>query len=53
LRLVARERKVKLSVFLPGLSQKDAESPAEDAHGRCRCSRAIRGNVDVTLRVTV
>ncbi len=77
LRLVARERKIKLSgdtilarvslaqdeagflldveltVSLPGLSQADAESLARDAHGRCPYSRAIRGNIDVMLRVAV
>lgn len=77
LRLVARERKIKLSgdtivarvslaqdeagflldveltASLPGLSQVDAESLARDAHGRCPYSRAIRGNVDVRLHVTV
>ncbi|WP_326948635.1 MULTISPECIES: organic hydroperoxide resistance protein [unclassified Amycolatopsis] len=77
LRLVARERKIKLSgdtilarvslaqdeagflldveltASLPGLSQADAESLARDAHGRCPYSRAIRGNIDVMLRVAV
>ena len=44
---------VELTVLLPGLSQVDAESLARDAHRRCPYSRAIRGNVDVTLRVAV
>jgi len=44
---------VELSVSLPGLAPEDAEALAGDAHRRCPYSRAIRGNIDVTLSVTV
>ena len=36
-----------LDVYLPGLSDADAKSLTETAHGICPYSNSIRGNVDV------
>lgn len=42
---------VELDVYLPALDGPTAERVAERAHATCPYSNAIRGNVDVTLRV--
>ncbi|MDF9830577.1 organic hydroperoxide resistance protein [Parabacteroides sp. PF5-6] len=46
----------KLSVVMgirtTGLSQKDAEELAQDAHAFCPYSRATRGNIEVKLEIT-
>ncbi|PJI94961.1 organic hydroperoxide resistance protein [Luteimicrobium subarcticum] len=44
---------VTLRVELPGLSQQDADALVAAAHEVCPYSNATRGNVDVTLDVTV
>ncbi|SNR70161.1 organic hydroperoxide resistance protein [Paracoccus sediminis] len=41
-----------LDVSLPGASRDDAETALREAHAICPYSRAVRGNVDVTLRLT-
>ncbi|MBD0707724.1 MULTISPECIES: organic hydroperoxide resistance protein [unclassified Streptomyces] len=43
---------VVLSVVLPGLDAAEARRLAEEAHGRCPYSKAIRGNVEVRVDVT-
>ncbi|GAB3748881.1 organic hydroperoxide resistance protein [Spirosoma pomorum] len=43
---------VTLHVNLPGLSQEQAEEIVATAHQTCPYSRAVRGNIDVTLTVT-
>jgi Ohr subfamily peroxiredoxin len=44
--------KVDMDVTVEGLSQADAEKIVEAGHAFCPYSRAIKGNVDVSLRVT-
>ncbi|MCM2131246.1 organic hydroperoxide resistance protein [Larsenimonas rhizosphaerae] len=44
---------VTLNVSLPGLEQKQADALVEKAHGVCPYSNATRGNIDVTLNVSV
>lgn len=41
-----------LDVALPDASRQDAERVTRAAHGICPYSRGIRGNVDVTVRLT-
>lgn len=41
-----------LDVALPGASRQDAQDALRKAHSICPYSRAIRGNVDVTIRLT-
>jgi len=41
-----------LEVFVTGISQEDAEKISEEAHKFCPYSRAIKGNVDVEIKVT-
>jgi lipoyl-dependent peroxiredoxin len=43
---------VDLAVEIHGVSQADAEKIAAAGHQVCPYSKAIRGNVDVTLKVT-
>lgn len=43
----------RLHVKLPGLDQELANELAELAHGTCPYSKATRGNIDVTIDVTV
>jgi organic hydroperoxide reductase OsmC/OhrA len=40
---------VELHTTLPELTQEDAEALVHQAHAVCPYSRAIRGNVEVTL----
>jgi Ohr subfamily peroxiredoxin len=40
-----------LTVDVSGLSQADAEKVVNAGHGLCPYSKAIKGNVDVTLKV--
>lgn len=40
-----------LEVDLPGIQQEDAESLTSAAHAACPYSRAIRGNIEVTITV--
>lgn len=40
-----------LSIDIPGIDRTVAETLAAGAHQRCPYSRAIRGNVDVTIRM--
>lgn|GEM_PF-3301490 len=42
---------VDLDVKVEGLSQKDAEKVVATRHKACPCSKAIKGNVDVTIKV--
>jgi Ohr subfamily peroxiredoxin len=42
---------VALTVDITGLSQADAEKVVNGGHGLCPYSNAIKGNVDVTLKV--
>ena len=42
---------VALDLHAPNLSRVDAEELMRRAHARCPDSNAVRGNVDVTLRV--
>jgi organic hydroperoxide reductase OsmC/OhrA len=42
---------VALTVDITGLSQADAEKVVQGGHGVCPYSNAIKGNVDVTLKV--
>ena len=44
---------VTLNVSLPGLEQDQADALVEKAHGVCPYSNATRGNIDVTLNVSV
>jgi len=44
---------VDIEVKIAGLSQEDADKLVEVAHSGCPYSRAIKGNVPVTLKVTV
>jgi Ohr subfamily peroxiredoxin len=44
---------VDIEVKIAGLSQEDADKLVEAAHSGCPYSRAIKGNVPVTLKVTV
>ncbi|MEW1698897.1 Ohr family peroxiredoxin [Streptomyces sp. NPDC093249] len=44
---------VVLGVVLPGLAPAEARRLAEAAHGRCPYSKAVRGNVEVRVDVTV
>jgi lipoyl-dependent peroxiredoxin len=41
----------RLNVSLPGIARDVAEAIVEEAHKTCPYSKAIRGNVDVTLKV--
>jgi lipoyl-dependent peroxiredoxin len=41
----------RLNISLPGLSPEVAQSLAEEAHQTCPYSKAIRGNVDVSINV--
>lgn len=43
---------VEMNVNIPGLDQKTAEELANEAHQFCPYSRATRGNIDVTIKVT-
>ena len=43
---------VTLDVTVPGASQEQAETLVKKAHETCPYSKAIRGNVDVTLKVS-
>jgi lipoyl-dependent peroxiredoxin len=43
--------RAELTATLPGLSRKDAEELLRAAHEICPYSNAVRGNVEVTLRV--
>ncbi len=40
-----------MKIHLPGLSQQDAESLVQAAHGVCPYSNATRNNIEVTLTV--
>ena len=42
---------VDLYIRLPGIGDKDAKAVADKAHELCPYSKAIRGNVEVTLHV--
>lgn len=42
----------RLNIHLPGVDHDVAQSLAETAHTLCPYSRATRGNIDVTIRVT-
>lgn len=44
---------VKLDIYLPGLAQADAEALVAAAHQVCPYSNATRGNIQVSLNVTV
>ncbi|RJS92943.1 organic hydroperoxide resistance protein [Salinisphaera sp. Q1T1-3] len=44
---------VALNVHLPGLDKAEAESLVEKAHQVCPYSNATRGNIDVSLNVSV
>lgn len=44
---------VELAVHIPGMAQADAEELVATAHQVCPYSNATRGNVEVTLSVTV
>jgi Ohr subfamily peroxiredoxin len=43
--------RARLNVHLPGLDREVAQSLVEAAHQVCPYSKAIRGNIDVTLNV--
>lgn len=40
---------VEMDVIVPGVSQKEAEELAEEAHQFCPYSKAIKGNVEVKI----
>lgn len=42
---------VVMEIYTKGISQKDAEELAEEAHQFCPYSRATRGNIDVQLKI--
>lgn len=44
---------VTLNIQLPGMSESDANELVEKAHQVCPYSNATRGNIDVTLNVSV
>jgi osmotically inducible protein OsmC len=44
---------VTLDIYLPGLTQADAEALVAAAHQVCPYSNATRGNIQVSLNVTV
>ena len=44
---------VTLDVSLPGLDRETAETLVDQAHQVCPYSNATRGNIDVTLNVSV
>jgi Ohr subfamily peroxiredoxin len=44
---------VAMDVFIPDMTQAEAEQVVADAHKMCPYSKAIRGNVEVTFNVTV
>jgi len=41
-----------MDVNIPGMPQKEAEQVVKDAHQMCPYSKATRGNVEVTFKVT-
>lgn len=43
---------VELTVNIPGMDAATAQTLVDGAHQRCPYSRAIRGNVDVEIRLT-
>lgn len=43
---------VELTADLPQVSPADAEALLEGAHARCPYSKALRGNIPITLRTT-
>ncbi|WP_029904308.1 organic hydroperoxide resistance protein [Prevotella sp. 10(H)] len=44
---------VEMDVHMTGMSQQEAEELVKEAHQTCPYSNATRGNVEVTLNVTV
>lgn len=42
---------VELDVYLPGLSQEEAEKIVHQAHQVCPYSNAVKGNIDVSLKI--
>jgi Ohr subfamily peroxiredoxin len=44
---------VELTLDLPGLERSEAEALAQEAHHKCPYSKALAGNVDVSLTVAV
>lgn len=43
---------VEMDVVVPGVTQKEAEELAEEAHHFCPYSKATRGNIDVKIKAT-
>jgi len=43
--------RARLNVSLPGLDRAVAQALVDDAHGLCPYSKAMRGNVDVTINL--
>ena len=43
--------RARLNVSIPGVARDVAQAIVEEAHKTCPYSKAIRGNVDVTIKV--